>query len=164
LISHLRKSGGKAIHRTLGSIGFLGAARIAFGIVKDSENPERRLMVCQKSNISRDNLGFAFSLKECESFAKIEWESDHVRQSADEIFDAEDNRRNDGDEDILIDTICDILAGGASKSYIDIKAAVKEQVGHVGDTKLRKAIKDAGAKNGRDGFGGPVTWRILSGE
>ena len=35
LVSHLRKSGGKAIHRTLGSIGFVSAARVAFGIVKD---------------------------------------------------------------------------------------------------------------------------------
>ena len=161
LVSHLRKSGGKAILRTLGSIGFIGAARIAFGIVKDSNNPDRRIMICQKSNIWRDNLGFAYSLIDCGGFARVEWEPDLVTQSADEIFQAEDNDQVDTDDtDMLIDSVLDILAGGVAKSFADIKEAVKEQAGSVGNAKLRKAIHKAGAKKNRDGYRGPVTWRI----
>jgi putative DNA primase/helicase len=161
LVSHLRKSGGKAIHRTLGSIGFIGAARMAFGVVKDPDNEERRIMVCQKSNIWRDNLGFAYSLKDCGGFARVEWEPDPVTESADVIFQMEENGSGDTDDtDMLAELIRDILADGVSKPFSDIKEAIKDQAGAVGDAKLRKAIHKAGAKKNRDGFGGPVTWRI----
>ena len=118
-------------------------------------------MVCQKSNIWRDNIGFAYTLEDCNGFARVEWEPDLVTQSADEVFDADDNGHCETDDsDMLADSIRDILAGGVAKSFADIKDAIKDQAGTVGDAKLRGAIKKAGAKTSREGFGGPVTWRI----
>lgn len=60
LFGHMNKnSGAKAMYRMIGSIGFIGIARISFLVTKDPDNPERRLILPIKANITKDNSGLA---------------------------------------------------------------------------------------------------------
>jgi len=54
-IHHLRKSGGSAMHRTLGSVGWTAAARAVLAIARDPEDKTRRLLVVAKSNYSPED-------------------------------------------------------------------------------------------------------------
>jgi hypothetical protein len=64
-VSHLNKgSGSDAIARVTGSLAFVAAARAAFLVVRDAQEPERRLFLAMKNNIGPDTgNGLAFSIE-----------------------------------------------------------------------------------------------------
>lgn len=165
-ITHLNKSSGKAIYRCIGSIAYTAAARLAFGVVKDSQDLSRRLLVPTKANIVPDTFGLAYQVVSAPTdpdVGIIEWESDPVTEDAQTLFAREadpEMASSDDGESVLESIVADMLAGGVSKSFADIKADVAEHAGKVGDKALRKVLKTIGATNGRDGFQGPVLWRI----
>jgi putative DNA primase/helicase len=165
-ITHLNKSSGKAIYRSIGSIAYTAAARLAFGVVKDAEDPHRRLLVSTKANIGPDTCGLAYQVVPAPTnpdVGIIEWEPDFVTEDAQTLFaretDPDAAGRDDG-ERVLESIVAEMLAGGAGVSFADIQAAVAEHVGKVGDKALRKVLKAIGATSGRDGFQGPVLWRL----
>ncbi len=82
LVNHLNKRGGAAIHRSLGSISIIGLTRVAWGFVKCTDDPHRRLMVPLKNNLAADAEGLAFSITN----SAITWEDEPVDVSADEAF------------------------------------------------------------------------------
>jgi hypothetical protein len=63
-ISHLRKSGGKAVYRTMGSLAFTAAARAVFGVVldPDDEAQSRHLLLPIKTNLARSATGMAYTI------------------------------------------------------------------------------------------------------
>ena len=61
-VTHLRKGEGAAIYRTMGSLAFVAAARAAWGVVKDKDNPRRRLMLPIKNNLAPDVQGLAYAI------------------------------------------------------------------------------------------------------
>src|SRR5690606_14815513 len=61
-ISHLRKGEGQAIHRTMGSLAFVAAARAAYVVVRDKNDSQRRLFLPIKNNLANDESGLAYSL------------------------------------------------------------------------------------------------------
>gem|GEM_PF-2013258 len=65
VVSHLNKSGGqgRSVNAITGSIAFVAAARGAFLIEKDAEEPERRLFLEIKNNLSHAN-GLAFYIRD----------------------------------------------------------------------------------------------------
>ncbi|MBA7624783.1 hypothetical protein ES703_32195 [subsurface metagenome] len=82
-ISHLRKSASEAaIYRVTGSIGQTAAARSTWLIHPDKENPDRRLFICLKNNLSREKSGLAFEIND----GQIEYELNTITESADDIF------------------------------------------------------------------------------
>ena len=62
-ISHLRKQQGAAMHRSMGSLAFVAAARATWLIAKDPQNPARRLMLPLKNNFGTDTTGLAFTIQ-----------------------------------------------------------------------------------------------------
>lgn len=62
-VSHLRKQQGSAIHRTMGSLAFLTAARAAWVICEDPANFERRLLLPVKSNLASRADGLAYTVE-----------------------------------------------------------------------------------------------------
>lgn len=98
LNSHFTKPSGSitknAIYRVMGSIGFAAAARIVYGIMKDPEDPDRRLFIPIKNNIAQDKEGFAFNVKLVNfafddfdmTIGRIEWLNEKVTQTANEIL------------------------------------------------------------------------------
>jgi RecA-family ATPase len=91
-VSHLNKcGGGEALLRVTGSLAFVAAARAAFLVVKDPEDPKRRLFLPVKNNIGNDSTGLAFRIESAElpggiSTSCVSWEADPVTISADEAM------------------------------------------------------------------------------
>ena len=66
LISHFNKPGEKvssAVHRVMGSLGFVAAARSVYAIVKDPGDPDKKLVLPIKNNLGPDTEGFRFQIK-----------------------------------------------------------------------------------------------------
>ena len=66
LISHFNKPGEKvssAVHRVMGSLGFVAAARSVYAIVRDPGDPDKKLLLPIKNNLGPDTEGFRFRIK-----------------------------------------------------------------------------------------------------
>ncbi|MEX0642335.1 MAG: AAA family ATPase, partial [Pirellulales bacterium] len=97
-VNHLRKGDGPAIYRSMGSIGFVAAARAAYAITKDKddETGKRRLWLPLKNNIGNDQFGMAFCLTTEGSpngHPRIVWEADPVGTKADDALAPVERRR-----------------------------------------------------------------------
>ena len=100
-ITHFSKGGanssGKALHRFIGSIAFVGAPRMAFAVIEDAENTDRRLVLSAKNNLAAPPSGLAYRLKQTivgdEGKAIVascvDWEPEHVTITANEAMAAD---------------------------------------------------------------------------
>ena len=91
-VSHLRKSGaGEAMLQVTGSLAFVAAARAAYIIAKDQDDPSRRLMLPVKNNLGDDQTGYAFRIEATRlpshiDTSRIAWEVERVTVTADEAL------------------------------------------------------------------------------
>jgi putative DNA primase/helicase len=87
-ISHLNKGGeGNVLYRIMGSLAFVALARGTFLLTHDRENPERRLLLPIKNNLSGVRTGLAFSLVSNErGLPVLAWEEDAVDLTASEAL------------------------------------------------------------------------------
>jgi len=61
-VTHLNKSRGtSALHRITGSLAFTAAARVVALVMREGEDGERRLLLCEKNNLAPRPDGFAFA-------------------------------------------------------------------------------------------------------
>ncbi len=100
-VTHFSKAGAstgtKALHRFIGSIAFVGAPRMAFAVIEDGEDKDRRLLLHAKNNLAAAPQGLAFRLKQKiigkpDSgivASRIEWDADPVNITANEALAAE---------------------------------------------------------------------------
>lgn len=84
-------AGKNAIYRVMGSIGFAAAARIVFGVMKDPDDPERRLFLPIKNNIGEDKEGFVYKIKpvlleDGIETSKIDWLNEKIESTANDIL------------------------------------------------------------------------------
>jgi putative DNA primase/helicase len=85
-VTHLSKSGGnKAVYRAMGSLAFAAAARAVWAVVKDTDDPQRRLFLPAKMNLAGDPSGLAYRITD----GRVAWESGSVHLHADDAFAAE---------------------------------------------------------------------------
>jgi putative DNA primase/helicase len=94
-VSHLNKGvGGDALLRVTGSLAFVAAARSAFIVLKDKDQPTRRLFLPIKNNLGSDCSGLAFELSgvTLDSAAgpidtcHVVWDSEPVEMTANEAM------------------------------------------------------------------------------
>lgn len=98
LVAHLNKGGGKgtgtsAIYRIAGSLGFAAAARTVWGVIKDPDDPKRRLFLSIKNNVSVDaENGLAYRVRDAgpggvfQSRPMVEWEAGPVQISVEDAM------------------------------------------------------------------------------
>jgi hypothetical protein len=93
LVTHLNKSNlsNDPLARVIDSTAFGAAVRTAFLIIKDKANPERRLFLPLKSNISRACLGLAFRIEPHVlgsgiETSRVSWENRPVTITAEEAL------------------------------------------------------------------------------
>ena len=126
-ITHFTKGTGsastKAIDRIIGSIAFIAAPRIGFTVIADPDDPDRRLFLHVKNNISRPPQGLAFRVEQAVVGSDekgdfvgscIAWESEPVEKTADEALRANGNNEQTAKAD-AVEFLTDVLASGPVK-------------------------------------------------
>ena len=82
-VTHLRKSGGKAIYRAMGSLAFAAAARAVWGVAKDPDQHTRQLFVPVKMNIGPQPTTIAYSI---EDGPVVVWDATPLHADADGVL------------------------------------------------------------------------------
>jgi hypothetical protein len=90
-VSHLNKGQGDAIGRVTGSLAFVAAARAAYAVARDKEDPHRRLLLPIKNNLGVDVSGVSYRIAETivdglGGVPYVIWDRDPVKVSADEAL------------------------------------------------------------------------------
>lgn len=90
MVTHLNKSNGRALHRAMGSLAFVAAARSAWGVAADPTDPDRRLLLPVKNNLGNDAEGFAFRLAadplNPDAPCRLEWEPHPITDRIDHVL------------------------------------------------------------------------------
>ncbi len=82
-VTHMNKSGAsRAMYRAMGSLAFTAAARIAWLVATDNDNPGRRLLLPIKSNLIEDPSGIAFEIAE----GRVSWFYGRIDIDADTVL------------------------------------------------------------------------------
>lgn len=154
-VSHLNKGGNKeALMRITGSLGFVAAARAAFVVVKDQDNPAKRLFLPVKNNLGNDQTGLAFSIEpfhingEIET-SRINWSTEIITITADEALSPKDEPEEKSALDEAEEFLCDLLINGPVSST-QVQESAKN-AGHAWAT-IRRAKSKLGItpqKNGK---------------
>lgn len=83
-VEHLNKnSQSQSVYRVQGSIGFVGAARSVWGVVKDPRDPEYRIMQVIKQNLAKDTgeTGLRYRIED----GRVNWDEKPVDYSLDDL-------------------------------------------------------------------------------
>lgn len=163
LITHCNKGGkgggGKAMYRSMGSIGFVGKARAAFLFSRDDKN-NRRLMSPAKCNLAKDTLGMAYNIISVD----VEIEGQMVSQgaidwigtteiTADEAL-AEGEPVGDPKKSDAKELIQEMLAAGEMSSEVILNRAADRGISRA---TVYRAKEELGVKVRKQGFN-PTVW------
>jgi len=172
-VSHLNKGGpakggaGEALLRVSGSLAFVAAARAAFIVVRDQENPARRLFLPAKNNVGKDETGLAFSvdthvLPSGIETSRVMWEAAPVAVSADEAMAAPPDEEERSMTDEAVDFLREAVSTGRV-SAAELKRMGRDQ--GLSEKALRSARVKLGLEVVREGFGSDLKsyWRFPAG-
>jgi putative DNA primase/helicase len=169
--THLNKSTeqGKALYRFIGSIATVAAARAAFAVVEDRDDPARRLLVHAKNNLAAAPPGLAFRLEQ--RFvgdgivtSAVAWESAHVDHTADSALNFSGEHAPTAKDD-AIEFLQRILAAGP----LAVREVEREarNCGLLGEKApisqckpLRMARKTLGVEVKKEGMQGGWVWSL----
>lgn len=165
-ITHYSKGtqGRDPLERVSGSLAFGALARIVFGTAQQGEEDAtlRRMVVARaKSNIGPDGGGFLYGFEQVDvgngiSASRIVWDDLLHGTARDLLEEPEADETGNGPQSAL-DFLRDLLAGGPMT--VD---EVKRQgtVAGLSFRALQRALKRAGFKSKRQGFGKPALWSL----
>lgn len=158
-VSHLRKSGGLAVHQCVGSLAYTAAARAVWALVRDPEDEERRLFLPVKMNLARDTAGLAFRVDaNPEGVPVATWEPGAVELRADDVLNPDLHPgRPPVEREEAAAWLCAKLANGPRLATELLSEARAEGIT---DATLKRAKADAGAKADKVGFQGAWAWYL----
>jgi putative DNA primase/helicase len=150
----------KALHKFIGSIAFVAAARAAFAVLEDPNDKERRLFLHAKNNLAEPPRGLAFRLEQvivAEGIvtSRVDWEPEPITTTADEALVVDDKsslalaEAGDFLEALLAD-------GPVPSKEVDAEA---EEAGITKAT-LRRAKASLGITSYKDGMKGGWVWEL----
>lgn len=95
VVTHLNKSSqANALYRASGSLAFVAAARAVYSVVKDPDDPDKRLFLPIKNNLGDDRTGFAYYIEQAANNSPmIQWEPEPVETTLEEMADAVTERK-----------------------------------------------------------------------
>lgn len=111
-VTHLRKSAGAAIHRTMGSLAFAAAARAVWGVVADPEEQARRMLLPVKQNLAPDSGGLAYRIEAPHGIARIAWEPGAIAVDINALMSGLESREDHSERREAEDWLKDFLADG----------------------------------------------------
>lgn len=161
-VTHLNKNAaGSAMYRAMGSLAFAAAARAYWAIIEDKENPDRRLFLPVKCNLSAGGDGLAYGVlpfHDNPDIPVIAWEADPVSIGADEAMAAGAER---SESHSALEEASDWLRGVLSAGPMKAKEIKKQaNADGIASRTLDRAKASLGIKAKRDGYGGPWVWTL----
>ena len=165
-VSHLNKGGGAdALSRVTGSLAFVAAARAAWIVAKDPQNPARRLFLPAKNNLGPDGSGLAFEIEPATidggiETSRIAWHTEPVTITANEALAADggpDRREEAPQRKEAEEWLAESLSGGPVPSADLLRSA-----GSVGISRrtLFRAKEALGVAAAKGDFKGGWVWRL----
>jgi hypothetical protein len=141
-VSHLRKKEGAPIHRAMGSLAYIAAARAAWTIAKDPANPKRRLLLPVKNNLATDAKGLAFTIESgvARCAPIVRWPPETIEPRAGAVLESnrQPGRPND-ERQFAIDWLRTRLSGGPS----GVREVRNDADAHgIGYATLRRAFRE----------------------
>jgi hypothetical protein len=86
LVRHLNKDASKsALYRGGGSVAFIAAARVAWAVGPDPNDPQRRVLSVLKSNIGPKPLSLFYRIESWETTSRVSWEGESHYTASDII-------------------------------------------------------------------------------
>lgn len=93
IVTHLNKgSGSKALNRITGSLAYAALARAVWLVIKDQDDPARRLFLSVKNNLAPDPSGLAYKIVD----SRVEWEESPVLLTANDALRQEQDEKPGG--------------------------------------------------------------------
>ncbi len=147
-VAHLKKSPeGDAITRPGGSIAFVAASRIAWIVLKDPRDAQRRLLLPLKNNLGRDAVGFAFRIVSdgADDPPRIAWDPERVTETADEVLSRGRPRAERAGRGEALEQACEFLTtflAGGPRPAADVMEGAEANA--IGKPSLKRAKKKLG--------------------
>ena len=154
-VAHFNKGNGKAVDRGMGSVAWIAAARMAWGVVKDTEEPANRLFLPIKCNLAKDGVGLSYRIVDGDGAPQIAWSDAPETRTMDDILSAQQASRRSPKSDEAADWLRAMLADGAVAASV-----VQEQAkasGH-GECALKNAKTALKVRSFAEGFGKECVW------
>jgi len=162
LIRHLNKSGGSSpLYRGGGSIGIIGAARVAFIVARDPEDHERRILAVSKINIDVEPPSLAYRLvsDEFHGCARIEWEANPVEHTAAQLLSLPVDEEERSERDAAVEWLENHLEqNGWEAEAKDVKKAAR--AADIAERTLQRARQRLGVQVERSGFPARSVWKL----
>jgi 5S rRNA maturation endonuclease (ribonuclease M5) len=159
VVRHLNKTnGGPAIYRGGGSIGIVGAARIALLVGRDGDDEQRRVLAGVKSNIGPLPRSLAYRLEEAPNGAvRVRWEDGECSLRAADLLALPTDVEERGQLHDAADFLREVLdAGPLAAKEVQRQAAAAD----IAPRTLRRAREQLGVKPRKVGIGGPWVWAL----
>lgn len=157
-IRHLTKGGGpNAKYRGGGSIGIIGAARVALMVGIDPDDPSRRVLAVTKCNLAPEAPSLAYRIASAERSSLVQWEG-VTGHRADDLV-ATPTEDTPGARTAAERFLTDALAEGPLPA-----AEVKRRATEAGiaESALHRARPKVGVDTQRKGYGGGSVWELQS--
>jgi len=164
-VHHLRKQQASALHRTMGSLAFVAAARTTWLVAPDPADAQRRLLLPVKNNLAAlgGPLSFAITTGPDEQ-PVIEWSREALAVTADEALRPPKQQkqpvgRPSFERDDAVRWLQQALAEGAKPAPQIERRAVAHGLRVI---TVRRAFRELGGEAVRIGFGplGEWYWRL----
>ena len=155
VITHLNKGNGPAMYRSVGSIAFTAAARTAWAVTKDKDDPSRRLMLPVKNNLGNDHSGMAYRVETAFNDAPVVmWESTPVEIDINEALSSESDDLRSERDDAVEWLESELYHGPVSSKELQAQA---REAGHSWST-VKRAKKELGVVAKKNGMRGGWEW------
>jgi putative DNA primase/helicase len=154
-VHHLNKgSSANALYRASGSLDFIAAARVVHGVAADPDDPERRLFVPLKCNLSTMPAGIGFRVDD----SGVVFDHDPVTIGAAEAF---ANRQADSDDRTERDDAKEFLLGElAAGSVLATDVFASARALSITEKTLRRAAADLNVAKTKTNYRGPWEWSL----
>lgn len=156
-VTHLNKGTGNAMQRFTGSGAFVAAARAAYIVAKDGDDPDRRLFLPVKNNLGEDKTGFAYTIQSATvaggiATSKIVFAPGLVDADANAVLAAQNGGGGDDGAASALDEAVDFLRTELADEP-QPATAVKRSAGQAGikDRTLRRAREALNVKPVKEG-------------
>jgi len=162
LLRHLNKGiGGSPLYRGGGSIGIIGAARVALLAAVDPDDETRRVLAVTKSNLAAmpDSLNYRLVDSPDHRCARVEWEG-VSRHSAHDLLGQRESDDERSERDEVTGWLADFLAERGGEASASDVFRIGSANGHSRDS-LKRAKGRAGVESVKAGMDGGWVWRLL---